>query len=125
MRGAVQLMTMHKAKGLEFDLTLVVLERGWGRSLKLDSAKGPRLRSGGEAGARWVMELPSQEVCDAIPELAAEMQKVKREASLANLCLHYVAATRARQALWVVVPPAKEAKSRGGKKPKEHSDGEA
>ena len=71
------------------------------------------------------LELAAQEVCDAVPELAAEMQKVKREASLANLCLHYVAATRARQALWVVVPPAKEAKSRGGKKPKEDSDGEA
>ena len=74
------------------------------------------------------MELPSQEVCDAVPELAAEMQRVKREASLANLCLHYVAATRARQALWVIVPPAKEAKeakARGGKKPKEDSDGEA
>jgi ATP-dependent exoDNAse (exonuclease V) beta subunit len=125
LRGAVQLMTMHKAKGLEFDLTLVVLERGWGRSLKLDSAKGPHLRSGGEAGVRWVMELPSQEVCDAVPELAAEMQKVKHEASLANLCLHYVAATRARQALCVIVPPAKEAKARGGKKPKEDSDGEA
>jgi ATP-dependent exoDNAse (exonuclease V) beta subunit len=125
LRGAVQLMTMHKAKGLEFDLTLVVLERGWGRSLKLDSAKGPHLRSGGEAGARWVMELPSQEVCDAVPELAAEMQKVKREASLANLCLHYVAMTRARQALWVIVPPVKEAKVRSSKKSKEDSDGEA
>jgi len=125
LRGAVQLMTMHKAKGLEFDLTLVVLERGWGRSLKLDSAKGPHLRSGGGPGGRWVMELPSQEVCDAVPELAAEMRKVKREASLANLCLHYVAATRARQALWVIVPPAKEAKARNGKKPKEDSDGEA
>jgi ATP-dependent exoDNAse (exonuclease V) beta subunit len=53
------------------------------------------------------------------------MQKVKREASLANLCLHYVAMTRARQALWVIVPPVKEAKARGGKKPKEDSDGEA
>jgi len=125
LRGAVQLMTMHKAKGLEFDLTLVVLERGWGRSLKLDSAKGPHLQSGGGAGGRWVVELPSQEVCDAVPELAAEMQRVKREASLANLCLHYVAATRARQALWVIVPPAKEAKARSGKKPKENSDGEA
>jgi ATP-dependent helicase/nuclease subunit A len=125
LRGAVQLMTMHKAKGLEFDLAVVVLERGWGRSLKLDSAKGPHLRSGGEAGARWVMELPAQEVCDAVPELAAEMEKVKQEASLANLCLHYVAATRARQALWVVVPPAKEAKARAGKKTKGDSDGEA
>ncbi len=125
LRGAVQLMTMHKAKGLEFDLTVVVLERGWGRSLKLDSAKGPHLRSGGEAGARWVMELPSQEVCDAVPELAEEMKRVKREASLANLCLHYVAMTRARQALWVVVPPVREAKSRGGKQAKEKSDGEA
>jgi len=125
LRGAVQLMTMHKAKGLEFDLTVVVLERGWGRSLKLDWAKGPHLRSGGDPGARWVMELPAQEVCDAVPELAAEMGNVKREASLANLCLHYVAATRARRALWVIVPPAKEARSRGGKKAKEDSDGEA
>jgi ATP-dependent exoDNAse (exonuclease V) beta subunit len=44
---------------------------------------------------------------------------------LANLCLHYVAMTRARQALWVIVPPVKEAKVRSSKKSKEDSDGEA
>jgi superfamily I DNA/RNA helicase len=125
LRGAVQLMTMHKAKGLEFDLAIVVLERGWGRSLKLDAAKGPHLRSGEGPHGRWVMELPSQEVCDAVPELAAEMEKVRQEASLANLCLYYVAMTRAKQALFVILPPVKEPKSRGAKKGKEDSDGEA
>jgi ATP-dependent exoDNAse (exonuclease V) beta subunit len=125
LRGAVQLMTMHKAKGLEFDLAIVVLERGWGRSLKLDAAKGPHLRSGEGPHGRWVMELPSQEACDAVPELAAEMEKVRQEASLANLCLYYVAMTRAKQALFVILPPVKEPKSRGAKKGKEDSDGEA
>jgi ATP-dependent exoDNAse (exonuclease V) beta subunit len=125
LRGAVQLMTMHKAKGLEFDLAIVVLERGWGRSLKLDAAKGPHLRRGEGPHGRWVMELPSQEVCDAVPELAAEMEKVRQEASLANLCLYYVAMTRAKQALFVILPPVKEPKSRGAKKGKEDSDGEA
>jgi ATP-dependent exoDNAse (exonuclease V) beta subunit len=122
---AVVLMTMHKAKGLEFDLAIVVLERGWGRSLKLDAAKGPHLRRGEGPHRRWVMELPSQEVCDAVPELAAEMEKVRQEASLANLCLYYVAMTRAKQALFVILPPVKEPKSRGAKKGKEESDGEA
>ena len=125
LRGAVQLMTMHKAKGLEFDLAIVVLERGWGRSLKLDAAKGPHLRSGESPAGRWVMELPAQEVCAAVPELAAEMDRVRREAMLANLCLHYVAMTRARQALVLVLPPVKDPKERSGKKAKEESDGEA
>ena len=126
LRGAVQLMTMHKAKGLEFDLAIVVLERGWGRSLKLDAAKGPHLRSGEGPHGRWVMELPSQEVCDAVPELAGEMEKVRQEASLANLCLHYVAMTRAKQALVVILPPVKEIPSRRTKKEgKGNSNGEA
>ena len=126
LRGAVQLMTMHKAKGLEFDLAIVVLERGWGRSLKLDAAKGPHLRSGEGPHGRWVMELPSQEVCDAVPELAGEMEKVRQEASLANLCLHYVAMTRAKQALVVILPPVKEIPSRRTKKEgKGKSNGEA
>ena len=125
MRGAVQLMTMHKAKGLEFDLAIVVLERGWGRSLKLDATKGPHLRSGKTPAGRWVMELPSQEVCEAVPELAVEMERVRREAMLANLSLHYVAMTRARQALVLVLPPVKDPKDRGAKKGKEESDGEA
>ena len=125
LRGAIQLMTIHKAKGLEFDLTIVVLERGSGRSLRLDSTKGPHLRSGETPAGRWVMELPSQEVCDAVPELAAVMDRVRQEAMLANLCLHYVAMTRARQALVLVLPPVKEAKGRGKKKSEEESDGEA
>lgn len=124
LRGAVQLMTMHKAKGLEFDLTLVVLEKGRGRSLKLDSAKGPHLRAGQGRAGRWVMELPAQEVCEAVPELAAEMERVRRETMLANLCLHYVAMTRARRALVLVLPPAEEPKARPKKKGKEVSDGE-
>jgi len=119
------LMTIHKAKGLEFDLTIVVLERGSGRSLRLDSTKGPHLRSGETPAGRWVMELPSQEVCDAVPELAAEMDRVRQETVLANLCLHYVAMTRARQALVLVLPPVKEAKGRVKKKSEEESDGEA
>ena len=118
MRGAVQLMTMHKAKGLEFDLTIVVLERGSGRSLKLDGTKGVHLRRGGVPAGRWVMELPAEEVCAAVPELAAEMEEVKREASLANLCLHYVAMTRARRALVLVLPPLKDAKNCAAKKRK-------
>ena len=119
------MMTMHKAKGLEFDLVIVVLERGWGRSLKLDAAKGPHLRSGGTSAGRWVMELPSQEICEAVPELAVEMERVRREAMLANLCLHYVAMTRARQALVLVLPPVREPKAGAGKKGKGESDGEA
>ena len=125
LRGAVQLMTMHKAKGLEFDLTMVVLERRIGQTLKLDFAKGPHLRAGESGAGRWVMELPSQEVCDSVPELAAEMERVRREAMLANLCLHYVAMTRARRALVLVLPPVKEPKARGKKKEKEESDDEA
>ena len=125
MRGAVQLMTMHKAKGLEFDLTFVVLERARGKSLRLDFIKGPHLRNGSGPAGRWVMELPSQEVCDAVPELAAEMERVRRETMLANLCLHYVAMTRARQALVLVLPPVKDSKARGAKKGEEVSDGEA
>ena len=125
LRGAVQLMTMHKAKGLEFDLAIVVLERGGGRSLKLDAAKGPHLRAGEGSQGRWVMELPSQNVCDAVPELSAEMEKVRQESSLANLCLHYVAMTRAKRALFVILPPVKEPKPRGAKKEKGDSDGEA
>ena len=118
------MMTMHKAKGLEFDLAIVVLERGAGRSLKLDAAKGPHLRTGESGAGRWVMELPSKDVCGAVPALAAEMERVQREAMLANLCLHYVAMTRARRALALVLPPVKEPKVRG-KKGKEASDGEA
>jgi len=93
--------------------------------LKLDFAKGPHLRTGGSGAGRWVMELPSQDVCESVPELAAEMERVRRGAMLANLCLHYVAMTRERRALVLVLPPVKEPKPRGKKKEKEASDGEA
>jgi ATP-dependent exoDNAse (exonuclease V) beta subunit len=51
---------------------------------------------------------------------------VRQEASLANLCLHYVAMTRAKQALVVILPPVKEIPSRRTKKEgKGNSNGEA
>ncbi len=96
---AVELMTIHKAKGLEWDLVLVpALERGAGNSrhellkwLELDGANG---------GESEVILAPIQgkgEASSALSNWLAQLQTARETAEAKRL--FYVACTRAREEL--------------------------
>ena len=100
--NVVQVMTIHKAKGLTFDVTLVPdLEN---KKARLDSARQDALHThaGPDGSAEWILDLPPKELCQLIKPLDAASDLARAEACYENLCKLYVAFTRSRGGLYVI-----------------------
>lgn len=96
--GAVRIMTIHQSKGLGFDAVLVPLLKND------DMRKGGQLDliAGATGESPWVLKMPRQTVCQADPVLRQRTEAAHAETAFANLCVLYVALTRARQGLYVI-----------------------
>jgi len=105
--GTVQVMTLHRCKGLGFDG--VVLPLFPGRS-GLDSVHAGGLLQGPRSPFRegerpWLMLAPPSAIACADPVLREAVVAASEEAAFGELCLLYVGMTRARRALRLLVPP--------------------
>lgn len=101
---AVQVMTVHASKGLEFDV--VVLPRLDGTAM--DQARRDDLLVRRNAdGVQWVLETPPKVYAQLDPTLRAEMEETKRRTAFESLCRLYVAMTRAKRGLYFIteIPP--------------------
>ncbi|MEM6334569.1 MAG: UvrD-helicase domain-containing protein [Planctomycetota bacterium] len=117
--GGVSVMTIHASKGLEFDL--VVLPELDGR---LEERLGPLvLREGGGACGRIEAVFPEvkKELRWLDPRFEAAAKDAVRRKRYDDLCTLYVAMTRARHALRVVLQPGR--RKRNGEEVKEKSLG--
>ena len=100
--NVVQVMTIHKAKGLTFDVTLAPdLEN---KKARLDSARQDALHThvGPDGCVEWIFDLPPKELCSVIKPLGAASELARAEACYENLCKLYVAFTRSRGGLYVI-----------------------
>lgn len=99
--GSVQVMTIHKAKGLGFDLVvlteLVRPNHGFNRR-----REGPLVARDGRGRVRWICEAPPKACLPFFPELAGPAAEAEAENVHEQLCLLYVGLTRAKEALYVV-----------------------
>jgi ATP-dependent exoDNAse (exonuclease V) beta subunit len=96
--GAVRIMTVHQSKGLGFDAVFVPL-------LKNDDLRQPGqldLVSGLTGEQPWILKMPRKVVCQADRVLKERLEQATAESAFANLCVLYVAMTRARQGLYAI-----------------------
>ncbi len=104
--GVVQIMTIHKSKGLGFDvviltdldrhnnpaitttqhLSLVAHERGAGLGREID----------------WVLSMPNRQVCEMDARLLEARRRCEIDRAYEELCVLYVALTRAKFATHIV-----------------------
>lgn len=101
--GVVRVMTVHKAKGLGFDLVILPDLEGKKLAMRRD---GLAVRRNNDRSVEWVVELPAKVFAERDPVLAAQVAEGESEAAYENLCLLYVAMTRAKRALYLVIEPA-------------------
>ncbi|MBP7143068.1 MAG: UvrD-helicase domain-containing protein [Opitutaceae bacterium] len=107
--SVIRVMTIHKAKGLGFDL--VILPDLEGRHL-VQRRSGLAVKKAADRSVEWILDPPSRVFADRDPVLSAWLTSAEEEAAYESLCLLYVAMTRAKRAMYLIVEPVGNSKAR-------------
>ncbi|MBJ7327286.1 MAG: UvrD-helicase domain-containing protein [Chthoniobacterales bacterium] len=110
--GVVRVMTTHFSKGLGMDMVILPELDGKGLSEFRDTA-GIAVHRDKQGDVQWGLSLPSQEICAADPTLGAAREHLRARQAYENLCLLYVAITRAKHALYCLRAPTRDLKNTG------------
>jgi ATP-dependent helicase/nuclease subunit A len=111
--GRVQVMTLHKSKGLEFDVVFLPFLEGAPVD-SVDSGGFEALRDRRDGPVRAILSTPTATVCEADAVLGENLDERRATAAYEQLCALYVALTRAKHELTLVshAPPEKTAEDR-------------
>lgn len=107
--GVVRVMTIHKSKGLGFDV--VVLPDLEGDSIDA-RREGLAVQRAADRSPEWVLDLPAKTFHENDARLLAHVEAARADACYDKLALLYVAMTRAKQGLYIVTEPVGTSKSR-------------
>lgn len=90
--NTVQFMTIHKSKGLEFDIVFLpdVKSTPFTANNKLNIQNG-----------EWINYFPQKEICCLVPEFTAYAEEKDRNRLYEDCCTYYVAMTRAKRAMYI------------------------
>ncbi len=106
---AVQIMTVYKAKGLEFDI--VFLAEIKTRGITSADIQGIRAKQGGDLSVEWLMFMPNRRISELDPVLSGLVADLDDDTCYEYLCVLYVAMTRAAEALYMITDPPPKTKS--------------
>jgi ATP-dependent helicase/nuclease subunit A len=107
--GVVRVMTIHKAKGLGFDVVVLPDIEGNSIDKRRDTIAVQRSP---QREVQWVLDLPSEPYVSHDPTLAAHVAAGGAESCYEAFCLLYVAMTRAKRAMYVIAKPPGKSTSR-------------
>lgn len=104
--GVVQILTIHKSKGLGFDAVIVAELEGERNRALTDLGNSPLLVHERGRGLKreidWILTPPRKDICQIDPVLRAARLRLENEKLFEELCLLYVALTRAKFATYVL-----------------------
>ena len=101
--GKIKIMTIHRSKGLGFDYVVLPL---YEHDALTAEPEGPLM------GEDWILPDPGAKVTGAVPGLREAAERRRDRVEQEALCTYYVAMTRAKQAMTIVLhPPAKTTSS--------------
>ncbi len=112
----VRILTMHRSKGLGFDYVIIPFYEYGG------FVNAKNLEPLTQEEPAWILEHPSVPAAESDPVLGAAERRRKQSQIYASLCLDYVAMTRAKKALTLILHP--ESKSQKKKRQKSKSQKE-
>jgi ATP-dependent helicase/nuclease subunit A len=98
--NTIRVLTIHAAKGLDFDM--VVLPDVDGRSFSARRDSVMHLHHSSDGCVQWALELPPEKICARDPVLSEAFEEETAEECYESLCLSYVAVTRAKRALYIL-----------------------
>lgn len=109
--AVIRVMTIHKSKGLGFDVVVVPDVQG---NTLFETARGLAVQRTKDRRVEWILDLPSQLFWESDPVIRAHVEARKASGCYENLAVLYVALTRAKRGLYVItqpVPPKSESRN--------------
>ncbi|HRE82019.1 MAG TPA: UvrD-helicase domain-containing protein [Opitutaceae bacterium] len=107
--AVVRVLTVHKSKGLGFDL--VILPDLEGKSLA-ERRRGLAVKKANDRSVEWVLDPPATLFSEKDDVLSAYLNAASDDAAYEALCRLYVAMTRAKRAMYLIVENVGDSTSR-------------
>jgi ATP-dependent exoDNAse (exonuclease V) beta subunit len=107
--AVVRVMTIHKSKGLGFDVVIVPELEG----TRIDEPRaGLIVQTDAAHEVQWLLDRPTALFVRNDPVLSRHLAEAEQDACYESLSLLYVALTRAKRALFVITEPTEGSSSR-------------
>ncbi|MFC1461033.1 UvrD-helicase domain-containing protein [Verrucomicrobiota bacterium] len=103
--NAVRVMTVHQAKGLEFDIVILPELQDRGGSNMVKDSKTELLCAGKKSDPDWILRMPRKIIAEHDKRLKEQLDNADAEHCFDSLCLLYVAMTRAKRGLYMITSP--------------------
>ncbi|MEI7899863.1 MAG: UvrD-helicase domain-containing protein [bacterium] len=100
--STVKILTIHRSKGLGFDFVLLPIIEATG----MDAIRSGEVLYAGDSS--WLLTNPGKQIVQSDPVLATARESNMNDGVFEALCVFYVAMTRAKRALVMLLKPAAE-----------------